>query len=50
MMRPQHMAANAMQPMATSATKFLKLPFAFMPAYYNTNVDVMDYGTTKLEF
>jgi hypothetical protein len=34
MTRPPHMAARAMQPMATSATKFLKLSFAFMAAYY----------------
>ena len=47
-MRPQHMAANAMQPMATSATKFLKLSFAFTAAYYSTNVVVMDYGKQHL--
>jgi hypothetical protein len=28
------MATNAMQPMATSATKFLNLSFAFMVVYY----------------
>jgi len=36
MMRPQHMVANAMQLMATSATKFLNMSLAFMVTYYNT--------------
>ena len=41
MMRPPHMAANAMQPTATSTTKRLNLSLAFRPVYYSTKVIVM---------